>query len=82
MDGIRLMDQINPLDQRRGFADVEFETTIIPIWLVRANYSLPVHSRWLQNLGFEFVDEREYLVPAYDQDGVTYFSKKTLSFEI
>lgn len=55
MDGIRLMDQINPLDQRRGFADVEFETTIIPIWLVRANYSLPVHSRWLQDLGFEFV---------------------------
>ena len=55
MDGIRLMDQINPLDQRRGFADVEFETTIIPIWLIRADYSLPVHSRGLQDLGFEFV---------------------------
>jgi hypothetical protein len=55
MDGIRLMDQINPLDQRRGFADVEFETTIIPIWLIRANYSLPVHLGWLQDLGFEFI---------------------------
>lgn len=54
-DGIRLIDQINPLDQRRGFADVEFETTIIPTWLIRANYSLPVHSSWLQDLGFEFV---------------------------
>lgn len=55
MDGIRLMDQINPLDQRRGFADVEFETTIIPIWLIRANYSPPIYSSWLQDLGFEFI---------------------------
>ena len=54
-DGIRLIDQINPLDQRRGFADVEFETTIIPTWLIRTDYSLPIHSSWLQDLGFEFV---------------------------
>ncbi|MBI5605567.1 MAG: hypothetical protein HY879_19730, partial [Deltaproteobacteria bacterium] len=27
MDGFRIMDQINPLDSRRGFADVEFENT-------------------------------------------------------
>ena len=54
-DGFRLMDQINPLDQRRGFADVEFETSIIPIWLVRAEYYLPKKPAWLQDLGFEFV---------------------------
>ena len=54
-DGFRLMDQINPLDQRRGFADVEFETTIVPIWLVRAEYSVPVKPTWLKELGFEFV---------------------------
>jgi hypothetical protein len=54
-DGIRLIDQINPLDQRRGFADVEFETTIIPIWLLKANYSPPVFLNWLKDLGFEFV---------------------------
>lgn len=54
-DGFRLMDQINPLDQRRGFADVEFETTIIPTWLVRADYSVPVKPAWLKELGFEFV---------------------------
>jgi hypothetical protein len=54
-DGIRLMDQINPLDQRRGFADVEFETTIIPIWLIRTSYSPPVNLNRLQDLGFEFV---------------------------
>ena len=53
-DGFRLMDQINPLDQRRGFADVEFETTIIPIWLVRAEYYPPISTGWLQDLGFEF----------------------------
>lgn len=55
MDGFRLMDQINPLDQRRGFADVEFETTIIPIWLVRADYYPKIKLSWLQDLGFEFV---------------------------
>jgi hypothetical protein len=54
-DGFRLMDQINPLDQRRGFADVEFETTIIPIWLLRAEYNLPIKPSWIQNLNLEFV---------------------------
>ena len=51
----RIMDQINPLDQRRGFLDVEFETTIIPIWLLRADYYPKIKSSWLQDLGFEFV---------------------------
>lgn len=55
MDGFRLMDQINPLDQRRGFADVEFETTIIPIWLAKAEYYLPVKPTWIQDLGIEMV---------------------------
>jgi len=55
MDGFRLMDQINPLDQRRGFADVEFETSIIPIWLFRADYYPKIKTSWLQDLGFEFV---------------------------
>ena len=54
-DGFRLMDQINPLDQRRGMADVEFETSIIPIWLLRAEYFLRTDSTWFQDLGFEFI---------------------------
>ena len=54
-DGFRLMDQINPLDQRRGMADVEFETSIIPIWLLRAEYFSQISSSWLQDLGFEFI---------------------------
>jgi len=54
-DGFRLMDQINPLDQRRGMADVEFETTIIPIWLLRAEYFPRIGINWLQDLGFEFI---------------------------
>jgi len=54
-DGFRLMDQINPLDQRRGMADVEFETTIIPIWLLRAEYFPEITTSWLQDLGFEFI---------------------------
>jgi len=54
-DGLRLMDQINPLDQRRGFADVEFETSIIPIWLLRAEYFPEINSSWLEDLGFQFI---------------------------
>ena len=54
-DGFRLMDQINPVDQRRGLGDVEFENTIIPIWLVRADYHVQPQSRWLQDVGFETV---------------------------
>jgi hypothetical protein len=51
----RIMDQINPLDQRRGFLDIEFETTIIPTWLFRADYNPKIKLSWLQDLGFEFV---------------------------
>jgi hypothetical protein len=76
-DGFRLMDQINPLDQRRGFTDVEFESTILPIWLVRAEYWPQVQSTWMQDLGFEFVfnpnaDFRgdEGIVPGNDVAGI------------
>jgi len=54
-DAFRIVDQINPADQRRGLADVEWETSIIPIWLVRAEYSLKQKPSWLQDLGFEFI---------------------------
>lgn len=57
MLGIRLMDQINPWDQRRGFVDVEFDSTIIPIWLARAEYYFPTDClpSWTQDLGLELV---------------------------
>ena len=54
-DGFRLMDQINPQDQRRGFIDVEFENTIIPIWLARAEYRPPIKSSWLQDFSLQFI---------------------------
>ncbi|MBW1818479.1 MAG: hypothetical protein JRJ60_15150, partial [Deltaproteobacteria bacterium] len=54
-DLIRLADQINPLDQRRGFADVEFESSIMPIWLAKAEYYFDVESTWLLDLGIELV---------------------------
>jgi hypothetical protein len=52
-DGFRLMDQINPVDQRRGLADVEFENTIIPIWLLRTEYELQSLPAWCQKLSFQ-----------------------------
>lgn len=54
-DGFRLMDQINPLDTRRGFADVEFENSIIPIWLVRSEYNAKVATSWFTDLNFQFI---------------------------
>jgi len=54
-DGFRIMDQINPLDTRRGITDVEFETTILPIWLAKVEYFMQPDSSWLQDLGFEFI---------------------------
>jgi hypothetical protein len=55
MDGIRLMDQINPQGNQRGFADVEFENSIIPIWLARAEYNPKINSTWLTDLNLQFV---------------------------
>lgn len=55
MDNTRILDQINPVDGAYGIGDVEFETTIIPIWLVRADYSPPLHLTWLENFGIQFV---------------------------
>jgi hypothetical protein len=52
-DGFRLMDQINPVDGRRGFADVEFENTIIPTWLIKGEYFPKIQSSWMQDLAFE-----------------------------
>lgn len=54
-DGFRLMDQINPLDQRRGFQDVEFENTIIPVWLAKIEYYVPNTPNWISNVGLQFV---------------------------
>lgn len=54
-DAIRLMDQINPLDQRRGITDVEFESSVMPIWLMRADYFFNLESTWLQDLGLQFI---------------------------
>lgn len=54
-DGWRLANVINPVDMRRGVADVKFENTIIPVWLLRTEYNTPVESTWLKELGFQFV---------------------------
>jgi len=55
MDGTRIMDQINPKDNRLGPADVEFETTIIPIWLAKAEYYPGWKPTFLNEFGIEFV---------------------------
>ena len=55
--GERIMDQYNPQDSRRGISDVEFETSILPIWLIRTGYYIqpPASMLWLNNFGIEFI---------------------------
>lgn len=76
-DGFKLMDQINPIDQRRGLGDVQFENTVLPLWLVRAEYNTPVRSTWLQEIGYQVVFNpnlefrgNERIVPGNDQFGI------------
>jgi len=54
MDGVRIMDRINPLDRRLGPSDVEFETTIIPIWLLKMEYYPNIRLPITNDLGIEF----------------------------
>lgn len=54
-DFFRLMDQINPQDNRRGFSDVEFADTLIPIWLATAEYHAPTLIGPVEDLGIQFV---------------------------
>jgi hypothetical protein len=55
--GLRVMDQINPLDSRRalGLNDIEFDYTPIPIWLIRSEFHPGISTKWVQDLAFEFV---------------------------
>ena len=55
MDFFRIMDQINPTDDRRGFSDVEFETTIIPIWLIRAEWWPQLNLGFAEETGLQFI---------------------------
>jgi uncharacterized protein DUF1302 len=76
-DGIRVMDQINPSDQRRGITDVEFETSIIPLWLLRAEYFMTPTVSWMTELRFQFIFNpnanfrgNESLTPGNDVMGI------------
>jgi len=76
-DGFRLMDQINPLDQRRGMSDVQFENTILPLWLLRVDYELPKLPTWLQALQIQAIFNpniefraNEHIVPGNDKFGL------------
>jgi len=55
MDVWRIMDQINPVDQRRGLSDLQFENTILPLWLVKAEYYPKISLPWMRTLGFQAI---------------------------
>ena len=55
MDGYLITNLINPIDQRRGISDVEFESTIIPIWLLRGEYNANFDNAWLTGMGVQLV---------------------------
>jgi len=59
VDGLRIMDQINPLDLRRGFifydADAGFGDSRIPLWMVKTelNTGMDFEAGGLSDLGLE-----------------------------
>lgn len=76
-DGFLLTNLINPVDQRRGPSDVRFESSIIPIWMLRAEYNTAVDSTAVQNFGVQFIFDpaadfrgNELVEPGNDYQGV------------
>lgn len=75
-DGFLLMNQINPLDQRRGITDVEFENTLIPTWLIRAEYIVPQGClpNWLSSINLQglFIPNADFAANADISGGNTF----------
>ncbi len=51
----QVTNRINPIDQRRGVTDVKLDNTILPTWLVRAEYNTKVDSTFLQDFGVQLI---------------------------
>ncbi len=54
-DGQRLANLVNPIDQRRGVTDVKFDTTILPIWMIRAEYNAKLNNPFFLDFGVQFI---------------------------
>ena len=55
MDATPVSNQINPLDKSRGISDVEFETQIIPIPLLRVEYYPEIYAGPFSDVTVQFV---------------------------
>ena len=59
VDGDRIMDQINPVDQRRGYifydADAGYTDSRIPLWMAKTEFTTPMdfHGGGFSSLGLE-----------------------------
>ena len=77
LDGPNVLNQINPEDGRRGETEIEFETSVIPIWMLRAEYNPPVYNTFLDDLNIQFLFNpnadfipTQQLEPGPDANGV------------
>lgn len=76
-DGLRLMDVINPLDQRREFnlrdSDEGYRYTRIPLWLLKATYFPDWQPFNIQDFQIEFIinpgKPKTNRLEAYESDG-------------
>ncbi len=55
IDGPNILNQINPEDGRRGETETEFETSVIPIWMMRAEYNPGIYSDFINDLNIQFL---------------------------
>jgi hypothetical protein len=55
IDGPDILNQINPQDGRRGDTETEFETSVIPIWMLRAEYNPGIYTSFINDLNIQFL---------------------------
>lgn len=76
-DGLRLMDFINPQDLRREWvlrdSDEGYESTRIPLWLIKASYFPDIKPFAIEDLQFELIwnpgKSQSNRLEAYEADG-------------
>jgi hypothetical protein len=73
----QVTNRVNPIDQRRGPTDVKLDNSILPNWLVRAEYNTKVNSTFIQDFGLQFIIDPAFkfrgnavVLPGTDWQGV------------
>ena len=68
IDGPDILNLINPQDGRRGDTESEFETSVIPIWMLRVEYNPDMSSTFISDLNIQFLfNPNADFIPSQEQ---------------